>query len=55
MIDKLSEIPELRIMSRNSVFRFKGKEADAQAVGKDLNVQAVLTSRIARQADALTI
>jgi len=55
VIDKLSEIPELRIMSRNSVFRFKGKEADAQAVGKDLNVQAVLTGRVAHQADAVTI
>ncbi len=55
VIDKLSEIPELRIMSRNSVFRFKGKEADAQAAGRDLKVQAVLTGRIARQADALTI
>jgi len=55
VIDKLSEIPDLRIMSRNSVFRFKGKEADAQAVGKELNVEAVLTGRIARQADACTI
>ena len=55
VIDKLSEIPDLRIMSRNSVFRFKGKEADVQAAGRDLNVQTVLTGRIARQADALTI
>jgi TolB-like protein/Tfp pilus assembly protein PilF len=55
VIDKLSEIPALTIMSRNSVLRFKGKEADAQAAGRDLNVQAVLTGRIVRQADSLTI
>jgi serine/threonine protein kinase len=55
VIDKLSEIPALRVISRNSVFKFKGKDADAQAVGRDLRVQAVLTGRIAHQADGVTI
>src|ERR1700730_1456403 len=55
VIDKLSEIPGLRVISRNSVFRFKGKEADAQAVGRDLKVQAVLSGRIAHPADGVTI
>ena len=55
VIDKLSEIPDLKVMSRNSVFKFKGKEPDAQAVGRDLKVQAVLTGRITRQADLLMV
>jgi adenylate cyclase len=55
VIDKLSEIPSLRVMSRNSVFRFKGKETDAQSVGKYLHVRAVLTARIARQGDTLRL
>jgi eukaryotic-like serine/threonine-protein kinase len=55
VIDKLSEIPSLRVMSRNSVFRFKGKETDAPTVGKTLNVQMLLTGRIARQGDALIV
>ena len=55
VIDKLSEIPSLRVMSRNSVFRFKGKETDALTVGKTLNVQMLLTGRIAHQADVLSI
>jgi len=55
VIDKLSEIPNLKVMSLNSVLRFKGKQADAQAAGKDLKVQAVLTGRITRQADMLTV
>jgi len=55
VIDKLSEIPGLRVISRNSVFKFKGKEADAQAVGRDLKVQAVLSGRIAHPADGVTI
>jgi serine/threonine protein kinase len=55
VIDKLSEIPALRVISRNSVFKFKGKEADAQAVGRDLKVQAVLTGRVAHQTEGVTI
>ena len=55
VINKLSEIPGLRVISRNSVFKFKGKDADAEAVGRDLKVQSVVTGRIAHQADAVTI
>jgi TolB-like protein len=55
VIDKLSEVPDFRVMSRNSVFRFKGKETDAQVAGRDLKVQAVLTGRITRQANVLAI
>jgi serine/threonine protein kinase len=55
VINKLSEIPALRVMSRNSVFKFKGKEADAQAAGRDLKVEVVLTGRIVHQADGVKI
>jgi len=55
VIDKLSEVPSLRVMSRSSAFRFRGKETDAQSAGKDLHVQVVLTGRIARQADSLKL
>jgi len=55
VIDRLAEVPDLKVMSLGSVLRFKGKQADAQAVGRDLKVQAVLTSRITRQADMLMV
>jgi serine/threonine protein kinase/tetratricopeptide (TPR) repeat protein len=55
VIDKLSEVRSLRVMSRTSVFRFKGKESDALTAGKTLNVQMLLTGRIARQSDALLL
>ena len=42
-------------MSRNSVFRFKGREADAQAAGRALNVRTVLTGRVTQRGDALSI
>jgi serine/threonine protein kinase/tetratricopeptide (TPR) repeat protein len=55
VINRLSEIPSLRITSRTSVFRFKGKQTDALTAGKTLNVQLLLTGRIAHQADVLTL
>jgi serine/threonine protein kinase/tetratricopeptide (TPR) repeat protein len=55
VIDRLSEIPDLKVMSLSSVLRFKEKQTDAQSVGRALKVQAVLTSRITRQANVLTV
>ena len=55
LINSLSRVPNLSVMSRNSVFRFKGREADAQAAGRALNVRTVLTGRVAQRGDALSI
>ena len=53
--NSLSLLPNLKVMSRNSVFRFKGSEIDAQAVGQKLGVRAVLTGRIAQRGESLAI
>ena len=42
-------------MSLNSVLRYKDKQTDPQAVGRELNVGAVLISRFVQQGDDLTI
>jgi len=55
IINNLSQLPNLTVMSRNSVFRYKGQEADAQAAGRDLKVQAVLTGRMVQRGDSLSI
>ncbi len=55
IIHSLSQLPQLRVMARSTMFRYKGKEIDPQAVGRDLNVQAVLTGRAAQHGDALII
>jgi TolB-like protein/Tfp pilus assembly protein PilF len=55
IINSLSELPKLKVMSRNSVFHYKGKEADAQTVGKELKVQTLLTGRVRQRGDGLTI
>jgi serine/threonine protein kinase/tetratricopeptide (TPR) repeat protein len=55
LISSLSQLPNLNVKARSSVFRYKGKEAGAQTIGKDLNVQAVLNGRIAQRGDQLTL
>jgi serine/threonine protein kinase/Flp pilus assembly protein TadD len=55
IINSLSQLPDLKVMSRNSVFRFKGQETDAQEAGQKLGVRAVLTGRITQRGDGLTI
>jgi len=39
-------VPDLKVKSRNSVFRFKGKDVDAQTIGKDLGVSALVSGRV---------
>ncbi|HWY05740.1 MAG TPA: protein kinase [Candidatus Acidoferrales bacterium] len=53
--DALSQIPNLKVMASSSVFRYKWKENDPQQAGKDLKVDAVLTGRIVRIGDNLTV
>ena len=55
LISSLSQLPNLNVKARSSVFRYKGKEASPQTIGKDLNVQAVLNGRIAQRGDQLTL
>ncbi len=55
VIYSLSQISELRVMSGNSSFRYKGKETDAKTIGGELNVQAILTGRIVQFGDTLSV
>ena len=55
LISKLSKVPNLNVKARASVFRYKGKEADPRAVGKDLGVQAILNGRLAQTGDQLSV
>lgn len=55
LINNLSQLPKLTVMSRNSVFHFKGSELDAQAAGKKLGVQTVLTGRVVQRGNNLGI
>ena len=55
IIDLLSRIPNLRVLARSTVFRFKEKQIDPQEVGRLLNVRAVMMIRVMRLGDKLII
>lgn len=55
IINSLSQLPQLKVMSRSSVFRFKGKIADPQAVGQQLGVRALLLGRVQQRGEVLLV
>ncbi len=55
IINSLSQLSQLKVMARSTVFHYKGKEVDPRKVGHDLGVRAVLMGRLIQQDDNLTI
>ena len=55
LINSLSRIPQLRVVPRSVVAGYKGQQVDPRKIGKDLNVRAVVTGRMTRHGDILTI
>ena len=55
LINSLTELQQLRVVARTTAFRYKGKEGDPQAIGRELNVRAVLMGRLRQLGDALDI
>ncbi len=53
LIGTLSQLPNLKVMARSTVFRFKGKEDDPRQIGQSLQVSAVLMGRITQHGDEL--
>jgi TolB-like protein/Tfp pilus assembly protein PilF len=55
LISSLSQVPNLNVKGRSSVFRYKGKDVDTKTIGKELGVQAVLYGRVNQRGDQLTL
>ena len=55
IINSLSQLPDLKVMSRNAVFRFKQSTQDPVDTGRNLNVGAVLTGRLVKLNDRFVI
>src|SRR5271163_1857237 len=55
LIGTLSQLPDLKVMARSTVFKFKGKEDDPRQIGQTLQVGAVLMGRITQHGDELGI
>jgi len=55
IINSLSQIPELRVLARSTVFRFKGTEISAEEVGRLLNVHGLVLVRVIQLGEKLII
>jgi len=55
LIKRLSQLPNLRVKARSTVFRYKGKESEAKAIGSELGVPAILNGRMTQHADQLSL
>jgi len=55
VINNLSRLPQLRVMARTTVFRYKGRQDDPQKIGRDMGVGAVLVGRLQPRGEFLTV
>src|SRR5438034_5223554 len=55
IIHSLSQLSQLKVMARSTVFQYKGQEVDPRKVGHELGVGAVVMGRLLQQGDNLTI
>ena len=55
IINGLAQLPNLKVVPRSSVFRYKSKEVDPIKAGTDLGARAVLTGRVLQRGDDLIV
>jgi eukaryotic-like serine/threonine-protein kinase len=55
LINSLSQLPHLKVMSRDSAFMYKGTDTDARTVGQALGVRAVLKGHVMQRGGDLEI
>ncbi len=55
VINSLSQLPNMRVLARSTVFRYKGKEADPRAIGKELGVDAVVLGELRQLRDLVNL
>jgi DNA-binding winged helix-turn-helix (wHTH) protein/tetratricopeptide (TPR) repeat protein len=52
LVNNLSRVSQLRVMSRSAVFRYKKKHLDPRVIGKELGVDVVLVGKISSRSSA---
>jgi len=55
LIGNLSQLSGLRVMARDTVFSYKGRQVDPRQAGRDLKVDAVVTGRVIERANTLIV
>jgi len=55
LIDSLAHLPQLKVKSRQSVFRYKGKDIDVRKIGRELGVTALVMGRVVPRGDRVDV
>lgn len=55
LIDKLAQLPQLKVIARSSSFKYRGANIDLQDAANKLGVQAIVTGKVVRLGDNLTV
>ena len=55
LIDRLSQLPQLKVIARNSSFKYRGQTINLQDAANKLGVQAIVMGRVVQRGDDLTI
>jgi TolB-like protein len=55
VIDRLSGLPNIKVISRTSAFRYKKRDIEPQKVARELGVQALVTGRVTQRGDDLSV
>jgi len=55
LINSLTQLQRLHVTARASAFRYKGKEADPQTIGRELNVRTVLMGRVRQNGEMVNV
>jgi eukaryotic-like serine/threonine-protein kinase len=55
LIASLAHVPDLKVKSRNSVFRYRGNDVDAQKAGNELGVSALVSGRVTPHGDDVEV
>ena len=55
LLDALTRLPKLRVLARSTVMRFKARLDEPIAIGRELNVEAVVTGRLRLRRDDVRV
>ncbi|HZE73415.1 MAG TPA: winged helix-turn-helix domain-containing protein [Pyrinomonadaceae bacterium] len=55
LINRMSQLPGVKVIARSSSFKYKGKEVDPQEVARSLGVEAIMTGRVLQRGENLLI
>jgi TolB-like protein/Tfp pilus assembly protein PilF len=55
LVNSLTKLPKLRVIPRSVMASYKGRNVDPRQVGQELNVRAVVTGKIHRRGETISI